>query len=93
VSARFRPWFTRSLGAVAALLFSAGCSRPTTTTPEPAPKERGVAQTVVEGVTGYDSVRRGEAMKAKIRDISAEHDAQMSAILNEKDSAEEPAGK
>jgi hypothetical protein len=48
---------------------------------------------VVEGVTGYDSVRRGEAMKAKIRDISAEHDAQMSAVLDEKDRAAEPAGK
>ncbi len=93
MSARLRPWFTRSLGAVVALLCCAGCSRPTPPPPEAAPKERGVAQTVVEGVTGYDSVRRGEAMKAKIRDISAEHDAQMSAVLDEKDRAAEPAGK
>lgn len=75
-----------------------GCSRePAPPPPQPAklppPQEKGVTRTLVEEMSGYRAAQQGQMMKEKIKAISAEHDADMSAVLDEGARASAPANK
>lgn len=85
----------RSLLVVSGMLLLAGCSGESTPPPEktPAAKEPGVTRTLVEEMSGYRAAQQGQKMKEKIRDISAEHNADMSAVLDDPPDATVPGKK